>query len=1080
MYAPGPSSAGMTYSMPRASHAPVAHTDERSHATAMWDDSSSGSKRSAATPLAAASPTSPPKMTTACTRCSNLKVKCDGQQPCAKCITAEKSDDCEYRAAKKRGPPKGCPARGGIKKRSFLEGVTQQDEPSAPPRKTRGSSETTRKRGTKLAGSEGDQVDDEAYKAARGLRDLHGQTSPSSSTTYSTAHSTHSAGPAYASVLAASEADAGHGLLALGVAAAQAAESNNQRSGGFGQLQPGFPEQWPAIGAKHGSPPFAQPDINPQRRTEAAEHMGLSRSGLEAWQTTSAQRASSPITSSAPRLIADPTAASAVTRGDGSIFPDLRPFASRQSSYGFSHARTPSAGSHQPAFLPGATQGQGAPTNGWHVSNPQTGPTPATSQYSNEQAVSGALPFASDAAKLSGDHYLATLDDRVENSLCQYFLAFHHSLWPMFYAPTITSLKELRKREPNLWKAVIGGAAATADVESGPPRSGKPPVGFTELSETLISDAKASILANELGSRPRIATCQALILITLCELGHGRMSSAWNLGGLACRVALDLRLHLEDDRPLLASTEALSESRPSSWLKAVVPQERRRTFWACYALDKMLCAVLEKPVMLRAADSSQPLPSASERDETDVWLSSESAKYAETFARNGLQGVRTHSLSNFVAWVETLQALETVMQEVYSLRARSDRCAPACSSNASEASSGADASAALKRNKQVLVSWTHNLPRHLLWASPTARAIGGMDATQVPGFNPPPVVTPHLLTVRGWFCTTVLLLHRPWIMSDSGISSDVKGGDPAGTGTWCGRQATRACAKQVCLVAATELLELFACYERWFRSRKVPSSWPYLLFSAATVFAPLAGFGRKAVKDRSSQDGLDVASEKYEACMAMLERLSQVWESARHLASVLKSIRRSSALDKAVEDPGLNEQLQAVVDKTAGAVAAHPGHGAGVVPMTLGAYMSRQAQRNTQDGGSPKEEDTSGDGDVSSAIRPWTSHGGPVSMTQNGQMNNQHSAYKDEDSANMFAGPDAVDANVEAGHHGDQPLIGSAMESMDNIAGASQLSSDMVNTGVNLSSGIWNMMPLGMPVAGTDHVWDTFLDTLAR
>jgi hypothetical protein len=75
-------------------------------------------------------------------------------------------------------------------------------------------------------------------------------------------------------------------------------------------------------------------------------------------------------------------------------------------------------------------------------------------------------------------------------------------------------------------------------------------------------------------------------------------------------------------------------------------------YWAAYALDKILCAVLEKPVMLRAAEASQPLPATSrERDEHDLWLSheSEAARFVTPAALGGLQGRSTHSLSNFVA-----------------------------------------------------------------------------------------------------------------------------------------------------------------------------------------------------------------------------------------------------------------------------------------------------------------------------------------------------------------------------------------------------------------------------------------------
>ncbi|KAJ9476112.1 Zn(2)-C6 fungal-type domain-containing protein [Pseudozyma hubeiensis] len=51
----------------------------------------------------------------ACKHCSRRKVKCDGTQPCSKCL--KESIVCEYGAQNKRGPPKGCDPRGGRKKK---------------------------------------------------------------------------------------------------------------------------------------------------------------------------------------------------------------------------------------------------------------------------------------------------------------------------------------------------------------------------------------------------------------------------------------------------------------------------------------------------------------------------------------------------------------------------------------------------------------------------------------------------------------------------------------------------------------------------------------------------------------------------------------------------------------------------------------------------------------------------------------------------------------------------------------------------------------------------------------------------
>ncbi|GAC95134.1 hypothetical protein PHSY_002709 [Pseudozyma hubeiensis SY62] len=52
----------------------------------------------------------------ACKHCSRRKVKCDGMQPCSKCL--KESIVCEYGVQNKRGPPKGCDPRGGRKRKA--------------------------------------------------------------------------------------------------------------------------------------------------------------------------------------------------------------------------------------------------------------------------------------------------------------------------------------------------------------------------------------------------------------------------------------------------------------------------------------------------------------------------------------------------------------------------------------------------------------------------------------------------------------------------------------------------------------------------------------------------------------------------------------------------------------------------------------------------------------------------------------------------------------------------------------------------------------------------------------------------
>jgi hypothetical protein len=506
------------------------------------------------------------RKTAACTRCSRLKVKCDGGTPCARCTSVAGEAECFYRVALKRGPPKGCPPRGGVRKH-------ERDEHSQPPqqqqlRRARQSTSNEEQRLSEAAARESEA----ASHSLLALQGSSGSIFPPPA-----AHSEHYGHvPPHARLesndsAASYRSASGAGLPHLPSSASMLATMNGSSNGVY------MPH-----------PPSSEPGA--------------------AWGSAGESR---PAMHSPPRAVVPA--------------PPL-PYSSPRIAY-------PSAAS------PPSNAGPSAPWNGVMKADALP-PLPA------ERIASPVRPPGPyyDATSAAANHLLHTLDEEIERRLLQYFLSFIHSLWPIFYAPTIHSLRSLREREPVLWKAVIGCAAATGDA----PENAEAFTGFGTatwpqgLSSTLIADARRSLLLEEVGN-PRIASCQALLLVTLVELGHGRVSCAWALGGLACRQALDLRINVG---------EAESDGAPVSWRVASAVQEARRMYWAAYALDKILCAVLEKPVMLRAAEASQPLPATSrERDEHDLWLSheSEAARFVTPAALGGLQGRSTHSLSNFVA-----------------------------------------------------------------------------------------------------------------------------------------------------------------------------------------------------------------------------------------------------------------------------------------------------------------------------------------------------------------------------------------------------------------------------------------------
>ncbi|KAH7386330.1 fungal-specific transcription factor domain-containing protein [Cadophora sp. MPI-SDFR-AT-0126] len=102
-------------------------------------------------------------------------------------------------------------------------------------------------------------------------------------------------------------------------------------------------------------------------------------------------------------------------------------------------------------------------------------------------------------------------------------------------------------------------------------------------AERMYAQAR-SLIPNEEGNL-ELGHVQALLILSLANLGMGHFSRAWSLIGHAVRVAIDMQL----DRPLA------SESRAKSRFKHV--------FLGCFALETLIAARLNRRPHLRAEDA---------------------------------------------------------------------------------------------------------------------------------------------------------------------------------------------------------------------------------------------------------------------------------------------------------------------------------------------------------------------------------------------------------------------------------------------------------------------------------------------
>lgn len=84
-------------------------------------------------------------------------------------------------------------------------------------------------------------------------------------------------------------------------------------------------------------------------------------------------------------------------------------------------------------------------------------------------------------------------------------------------------------------------------------------------------------MTNDEYAIPRLATVQALALMSVREAGCGREAKGWVYSGMSFRMACDLGLNLDSGSIPGARESGLDEEEVDA---------RRMTFWGCFLFDK--------------------------------------------------------------------------------------------------------------------------------------------------------------------------------------------------------------------------------------------------------------------------------------------------------------------------------------------------------------------------------------------------------------------------------------------------------------------------------------------------------------
>ena len=94
------------------------------------------------------------------------------------------------------------------------------------------------------------------------------------------------------------------------------------------------------------------------------------------------------------------------------------------------------------------------------------------------------------------------------------------------------------------------------------------------VGDHFFNEAKRLILENDEHENPRLATVQALALMSVREAGCGREAKGWVYSGMSFRMAYDLGLNVDSGSPSLDEQEI---------------DARRITLWGCFLFDKYIC-----------------------------------------------------------------------------------------------------------------------------------------------------------------------------------------------------------------------------------------------------------------------------------------------------------------------------------------------------------------------------------------------------------------------------------------------------------------------------------------------------------
>ncbi|OCH86052.1 hypothetical protein OBBRIDRAFT_761980 [Obba rivulosa] len=406
---------------------------------------------------------------------------------------------------------------------------------------------------------------------------------------------------------------------------------------------------------------------------------------------------------------------------------------------------------------------------------------------------------SADVAELENDSRISLPPVETQDHLINFYFTYVHPFFPLIHKQTFlqeyrlfkdrgfvsidathkpsaaTEHRPMQKVTKLLLLSMFALAARYSDREE--PR---PAPGTGVWKAGFRYAAAARWILNNLFSYSRPSTCQALLLLGICDLGLGASQQGWIYTGLALRMAIDLGMNRNADNWTNEDRELFSP---------IEKQIRKQMWWSCCITDKLSAIWLGRPITFRESDYSTLRPDVLDVDEYELWQPSPPDAQGAN-----LTPTPSRTMSCFREACALSVIMTEIMEKIYPVQPYS----------------ATPRRTLLEQLESKLHKWLFDLPDYLRYSTTSQRA----------------APLPHILSLHMEYCAAVLLLHRAFLPARD---------DPALRGSPSMADPVPFKSFDICQSAATHISSLATVYEKKYGLDHAPPFLSIYLQSAGIM-----------------------------------------------------------------------------------------------------------------------------------------------------------------------------------------------------------------------------------------------------